>query len=144
MSASSTSSDNESTFSLEELEGRGETLKGVMSGLMEQMAELVKGAGAASTQVRAVFKRAKFQSTEWTQEPMKPRSAAVASWCEAHALPLKPTLTEFFGTALRAAKSVDLESRVVTFHRSDAKVLWNGETRLTVFDMIGALPNLFL
>jgi delta 1-pyrroline-5-carboxylate dehydrogenase len=142
--SSSASSDNESTFSLEELEGRGESLKVVMQGLVEQMAGLVREADATQGQVRAVFKRAKFQATEWTQEPMKPRSAAVAAWCEAHALPLKPTLTEFFAAAIRAAKSVDLESRVLAFHRSDAKVLWSGETRLTVFDMIAQLPNLFL
>jgi hypothetical protein len=52
-------------------------------------------------------------------------------------------MDEFIDVCYDAAKSLDLESRVITFHRADANVLWNGQRRMTVFDLISAIPALF-
>ena len=52
-------------------------------------------------------------------------------------------MEDFLDACYAAAKSMDLESRVLVFGKADAAALWNGQRRLTVFEIIALLPSLF-
>lgn len=140
-SDSSSESDSES-FTLDKLDD-GESLTDIMEDLKEQMTKIVEASTEVRGQVKSLFKRAKRELVEWMEEPMRPRTAAVKAWLAAHDLPPQPTLTEFLKACYAAATSLDLESRVITFNKKDAAALWDGEQRLTVFDLVARLPTVF-
>jgi len=123
-------------------ESDGESVSGVLQGLTEQMEKIDMMAKSLDTHVLALYQRAKVETVDWMKEPMKPRRH-IQKWCALHGLPLRPTIDEFTDACLAAAWTTDLESRVLTFKKEDAATLWNGQRRLTVFDMIGRIPTLF-
>jgi hypothetical protein len=135
------SSDTSSTEEEEEDEDLA-GLESLLGDLKEQMHQIYTASTAITQQVQSVYSRAKHETTDWMTEPLKTRSA-LRPWLESHGLPTKPTLHEFLDACFAAATSVDLETRVMTFRREDAALLWNGQTRITVFDMIAAIPTLF-
>jgi len=113
-----------------------------MQEFKQQMAEIEASSGSLATQVTGLYARAKNASIDWLQEPLVP-TPALRTWLKQHELPLNPTMDEFLDICFDTAKTMDLESRVLTFSRADAAVLWDGLRRPTVFDMIGLIPKLF-
>jgi hypothetical protein len=106
---------------------------------MDQIDTITK---SLDTHVLELYERAKIETVDWMKEPMKPRRH-IQKWCALHELSSRPTIDEFTDACFKAAWSVDLESRVLTFKKEDAAILWNGQRRLTVFDMINLIPSLF-
>jgi hypothetical protein len=106
------------------------------------MKEIEKASQLIDTQVTKLYSRAKEESADWLSESLRPKPALKA-WLKSRGLPTNPTMEEFLDACYSAAKSMDLESRVITFHRADAAALWGGERRLTVFDLVGRIPTLF-
>jgi hypothetical protein len=119
-----------------------DSLSEVMDDFKKQMKEIEKASQAIDTQVAKLYSRAKEESTDWLSESLRPKPALKA-WLKSRGLPINPTMEEFLDACYSAAKSMDLESRVITFHRSDAAALWGGERRLTVFDVVARIPTLF-
>jgi hypothetical protein len=76
-------------------------------------------------------------------DPLVPRQG-LKEWLERRGLKEDTlTLRAFLDAIFSAATSMDLETRVLTFAKKDANALWAGQTRLTIFDVIAALPQLF-
>jgi hypothetical protein len=120
----------------------GESVSEVLKGLTAQMGQIDTMAKAIDSHVLSLYQRAKVETVDWMKEPLKPRRH-IQKWCALHGLSLRPTIEEFTDACFAAAWSLDLESRVLTFKKDDAATLWNGQRRLTVFDMIGRIPTLF-
>jgi hypothetical protein len=125
-----------------ESESDGESVSDVLSGLKAQMQQIDVMAKSLDTHVLDLYRRAKTETVDWMNEPVKPRRH-IQKWCAVHGLGLRPTIAEFTDAVLEAAWSLDLESRILTFKKEDAAILWNGQRRLTVFDMIARVPTLF-
>jgi hypothetical protein len=106
---------------------------------MEQIDTMAK---SLDSHVLGLYQRAKAETVDWMNEPLKPRRH-IEKWCALHGLGPRPTMDEFTDACFAAAWSKDLESRVLTFKKDDAAILWNGQRRLTVFDMIARVPTLF-
>jgi hypothetical protein len=106
---------------------------------MQQIDDVTKNIGA---QVKRVYKRAKEETKDWLNEPLIPKPA-LQEWLKENELPLKPTVEEFLDACFSKAKSMDLESRTLVFRKPDAIALWDGQQRLTVFDIVTKLPSLF-
>jgi hypothetical protein len=137
--ASSTSS----TTSLEDLDTATAPLEDLMGELKQQMRAVNSASQHIAHQIKGLYSRAKHESVEWWSDQLTPR-AATRNWIKTRpGLPARPTLEEFIGAVFDAALTMDLETRVMTFKREDAIALWNGQTRQTIFDVIGALPRLF-
>jgi len=75
-------------------------------------------------------------------EPLIPKPR-LREWLEANGHSNRISIDEFLDICYNTAKNMDLESRVLTFHTSDAVALWNGQRRLTVFDILAYIPTLF-
>jgi hypothetical protein len=133
VSAAPTPSDSESD---------DESVSDVLSALKTQMEQIDVMAKSLDTHVLELYRRAKTETVDWMNEPVKPRRH-IQKWCALHGLGLRPTIAEFTDAVLAAAWSLDMESRVLTFKKEDAAVLWNGQRRITVFDMIARVPTLF-
>ena len=119
-----------------------ESVTDVLNELKQQMQSIDVMAKSLETTVADLYKRAKTETVDWMEEPLKPRRH-IQKWCALHGLPENPTISEFTDACLAAAWSTDLESRMLTFKKEDAAVLWNGQRRITVFDMIRLIPTLF-
>jgi hypothetical protein len=119
-----------------------ESLTAVMKEFKEQMDQIEKVSESISKQVTQLYVRAKEETTDWLNEPLSPRPP-LKEWLKERGLTTRPTMEEFLDACYAAAKSMDLESRVLVFHKADAAALWNGQRRLTVFEIIGLLPGLF-
>jgi hypothetical protein len=114
----------------------------VMSEFKKQMEEIERASKAIDTQITNLYSRVKEESVDWMNEPLVPRPPLKA-WLKAKGYPPHPTVEEFLDICYASAKTMDLESRVVCFHKDDAAALWNGQRRLTVFDIVGLIPTLF-
>ena len=121
-----------------ESESDGESISDVMSDFKEQMRQIEQATQSIDAQVTNLYSRAKAEATDWLNEPLTP-TPKLKAWLKGRP---NPTVEEFLDLCFDAATSMDLESRILTFNKDDA-VLWNGQRRLTVFDMIGLIPTLF-
>ena len=119
-----------------------ESVTDVLNELKQQMQSIDVMAKSLEATVTDLYKRAKTETVDWMEEPLKPRRH-IQKWCALHGLPENPTISEFTDACLAAAWSTDLESRMLTFKKEDAATLWNGQRRITVFDMIRLIPTLF-
>ena len=119
-----------------------ESVSSVMNELKAQMEKIEQASKCITSQVSNLYSRAKTETIDWLNEPLSPRPALKA-WLKSRDLPMKPTVDEFLDICYSVAKSMDLESRVIIFHSADAAALWNGQRRLTVFDIVGLIPTLF-
>jgi hypothetical protein len=119
-----------------------ESVTDVLNELKQQMESIDVMAKSLEATVTDLYKRAKTETVDWMEEPLTPRRH-IQKWCALHGLSNKPTISEFTDACLAAAWSTDLESRMLTFKKEDAAILWNGQRRITVFDMIRLIPTLF-
>jgi hypothetical protein len=133
---------NSTSLPESESESDGESVSDVLHGLTEQMEQIDNMTKSLDSHVLALYQRARVETVDWMKEPMKPRRH-IQKWCALHGLGPRPTIDEFTDACLAAAWTTDLESRVITFKKEDAATLWNGQRRLTVFDMIARIPTLF-
>jgi len=118
-----------------------EELLGIMAELKGQMEELHRASNEIHKDFVKLYKRAQQDDTD-LKAPLTPKPH-VRDWLKKRGLSRQLTMSEFLDACYDAAKKIDLESRVITFHAEDAAVLWNGQRRLTVFDMVSLLPGLF-
>jgi len=129
--------------SLEDLDDTGESLEAIIGELKAQMTTLDAACGEVRGQVKSLFRRARTEEVRWMDDPLVPRQG-LKEWLERRGLKEDTlTLRAFLDAVFSAATSMDLETRVLTFAKKDANALWAGQTRLTIFDVIAALPQLF-
>lgn len=119
-----------------------EGLETVLSDLKTQMESIRVVSLELTTHVVDLFQRAKRETVDWMREPLKPREH-IEAWCAEHGLSNTPTLDEFIEACFTAAKSLDLETRIITFKKEDAEILWKGKRRISVFDVLSFVPTLF-
>jgi hypothetical protein len=119
-----------------------ESVGDVMKELRESMDALAVGSKAIDTQVRRLFARAKKETTDWLNEPLRAKPA-VAAWLEERGLSSPISIEQFIDACYTAAKTMDLETRILTFSREDAAILWEGRRRISVFELTSMLPALF-
>jgi len=120
----------------------GESVSSIMDALKTQMATIDSISTQLERHVTDLYRRSKAETTDWMHEPLRPKPH-IAKWCGQHELPDSPTLDAFTEACFKAAKSIDLDTRTITFHKEDAAILWHGKRRMTVFDMIAFVPTLF-
>jgi hypothetical protein len=119
-----------------------EGLEKVLSDLKGQMASIETASHELTLHISDLFQRAKVETVDWMNEPLKPRGF-VKEWCTEHGLPATPTLNEFIDACFTAASFLDLETRVITFKKEDAEILWKGKRRISIFELISCIPTLF-
>ena len=119
-----------------------ESIDTVLSELKAQMAQIEAVSASLATHVSELFQRTKRETTDWMKEPLRPRPH-IEAWCAQHGLSSTPTLDEFIDACFTAAKSMDLETRIATFKKEDAEVLWKGRRRISVFEILSSIPTLF-
>lgn len=119
-----------------------EGLETVLSDLKAQMESIRVASLQLTTHVVDLFQRAKRETVDWMREPLKPQEH-IEAWCAEHGLSSTPTLDEFIEACFTAAKSLDLESRIITFKKEDAEILWKGKRRIHVFELLSFVPTLF-
>jgi hypothetical protein len=119
-----------------------EGLDTVISELKQQMNTIERVSNELTTHVTDLFQRTKRETTDWMQEPLRP-VRHVGEWCRIHGLSSTPTLDEFITACFAAATFMDLETRIATFKKEDAEVLWEGRRRISVFEMLSSIPTLF-
>ena len=120
-----------------------ESVTSLMESFKESMKEIQAMTRSVTKQMNTVFRRAKAETLDWLEEPLCP-TPAVREWCMAQGISDTPTMTEFLDAVFAAATTMDFETRLLTFKKDDAIALWKGKHSLTVFDVIGLLPTLFL
>jgi hypothetical protein len=118
-----------------------ESLATVMADFKQQMAQIDSVSKALDRCMIDLYTRARVETTDWMNEPLRPKPS-IQAWCSKRGLS-RPTIDEFTDACFDAAASIDLESRVVTFRKDDAAILWSGQRRITVFKMIELIPTLF-
>jgi len=89
-----------------------------------------------------LFYRVKCETTDWMTEPLRPESKILA-WCRKNNLPDTPSADIFIDACFANATSIDLETRMLTFAKEDAVALWNGQQRVSIFEIIASMPKLF-
>lgn len=120
-----------------------ESVTDVMDGLRCQMEELNTASHCIRKQMKDLCKKAKDASIDWKHTPLQPQTKELEAWMVAHGLPAQPSLDLFLEACLDAAKSIDFETRTVTFDKKDAVVLWGGEQQVSLFNLLSRLPGLF-
>lgn len=116
-------------------------LEDVVDELAATMQTLYSASRQIRTQMKAVYRRAAAEQIDWMEEPRKPKKGAATAWCAAAGLPARPTISQFLDAVYSRAVSLDLESRVLIVTPEDARALWSGRQRLTVFEVVAALPT---
>jgi hypothetical protein len=119
-----------------------ESIVSAMAEFKEQMKKVDEITREVSTQVKRVCIRAKEETKDWLNEPLTPKPK-LAAWLKENGLRARPTAEEFLDICFDKAKSLDLDSRIVTFRKSDAIALWDAQQQLTVFDIVSRFPSLF-
>jgi len=119
-----------------------ESIFAVMKEFKEQMQQIDDVTRNIGAQVKQVYTRAKEETKDWLNEPLIPKPT-LHDWLKDNDLPLKPTVEEFLDACFNKAKSLDLESRTLVFRKPDAIALWDGQQRLSVFDIVSKFPSLF-
>jgi hypothetical protein len=127
---------------MEEDSDSDESVGDVMKELRESMDALAAGSKIIDRQVRNLFQRAKKETTDWLNEPLRAKPA-VAAWLEQRGLSSPISIEQFIDACYSAAKTMDLETRILTFSREDAAILWEGKRRISVFELTSMLPALF-
>lgn len=119
-----------------------EGLDTVLSELKQQMNTIERVSSELTSNVTGLFQRTKRETTDWMREPFKPMPH-IEKWCLENGLSPTPTLDEFITACFVAARSLDLETRIATFKKEDAEVLWKGKRRISVFEILSTIPTLF-
>jgi len=127
---------------MEEDSDSDESVSDVMTELRETMDALAVESRVIDTQVRRLFARAKKETTDWLNEPLRAKPA-VAAWLKERGLSSPISIEQFIDACYTAAKTMDLETRILTFSREDAAILWEGRRRISVFELTSMLPALF-
>jgi hypothetical protein len=125
-----------------ESESDEESIFAVMNEFKQSMESIVQGAKVVDARVRKIFQRAKKESTDWLNEPLAAKPA-VKAWLEQRGLSSPISIEQFIDACYSAAKTMDLETRILTFSKEDAAILWEGKRRITVFEMTSMIPALF-
>jgi hypothetical protein len=126
-----------------ESESDEESIFAVMNEFKQSMESIVQGAKVVDARVRRIFQRAKKESTDWLNEPLAAKPA-VKTWLEQRGLSSPISIEQFIDACYSAAKTMDLETRILTFSKEDAAILWEGKRRITVFEMTSMIPALFV
>jgi len=119
-----------------------EGLETILSDLITQMECIEATSNELSTHITELFQRAKMETVDWMNEPLRPRNE-IQEWCVQHGTSDTPTLNEFIDACFSAASFLDLETRMITFKKEDAEILCKGRRRISVFEMISLIPALF-
>jgi hypothetical protein len=119
-----------------------EGLDTVVSELKQQMTTIERVSNELTRHVTDLFQRTKRETTDWMHEPLMPMPH-VREWCSLHGISLTPTLDEFIEACFTAATFMDLETRIATFKKEDAEILWGGRRRISVFEILSSIPTLF-
>jgi hypothetical protein len=125
-----------------ESESDGETSEQLLGAVKGGMTDIDALSRELETSITSLFYRVKCETTDWMTEPLNPR-LAIGAWCAKHGLPANPSVDSFMDACFEVATSIDLETRMLTFSKEDAGILWSGRQRLSVFDIIASLPTLF-
>jgi len=120
-----------------------ESMSVIMKQFKESMESIVNETALIDARVKQVFRRAKKETTDWLNEPFDVKPA-VKAWLHERGLPSPISIEQLIDACYSAAKTMDLETRMLTFSREDAAVLWDGHRRITVFDMTTRITNLFV
>lgn len=115
----------------------------ILSDMKEQIHTIHAASEKIETQMLGLYARAAAETIDWMHEPLKP-TPPVKAWCVAQHLSDTPTVDEFTDACFKVAQSMDYESRMLTFRRTDAEVLWQGQQRLTIYELIAQIPRLFV
>jgi hypothetical protein len=119
-----------------------ESLDTVLSELKQQMNTIEVISTELTTHVTDLFQRTKRETTDWMREPLKPMKH-IQGWCSTNGLSQNPTLDEFIEACFAVATFMDLETRIATFKKEDAEILWKGKRRISVFEILSSIPTLF-
>jgi hypothetical protein len=119
-----------------------ESLDIVVSELKQQMNTIERVSNELTVHITDLFQRTKRETTDWMHEPLKPQEH-IEGWCAQHGLRPTPTLDEFIEACFATATFMDLETRIATFKKEDADVLWKGKRRISVFEILSSIPTLF-
>ena len=119
-----------------------ESIVSAMAEFKEQMKKVDDITREVSAQVRRVCIRAKEETKDWLNEPLTPKPK-LAAWLKENRLGLRPTAEEFLDICFERAKSLDLDSRTISFRKSDAIALWDSQQQMTVFEIVSKFPSLF-
>jgi len=120
-----------------------ESIFTVMDEFKQSMESIVSGTKVIDTQVKQLFQRAKKETTDWLNEPMMAKPA-VKAWLHDRGLPCPISIEQFIDACYSAAKTMDLETRMLTFSKEDAIILWEGKRRISVFELTSMIPTLFV
>ena len=132
---------SQETESSSESEGE-DSLNAVMAEFKDSMAKIEAASNSINLQVTDLYARAKKESVDWLNEPLRPKPL-VRAWLKERGLPTRISIDEFLEACYAAARTMDLESRMLTFGKTDAAALWGGQRRLSVFDIVARIPDLF-
>jgi hypothetical protein len=120
-----------------------ESMFAVMDEFKKSMESIVSETRLIDTQVKQLFQRAKKETTDWLNEPLRAKPA-VKVWLEDRGLSSPISIEQFIDACYSAAKTMDLETRMLTFSKEDAAILWEGRRRISVFELTAMIPALFV
>ena len=120
----------------------GESMKEIMGEMVVQMSQVDCITRMIENDLNSLIYRMRCETVTWMTEPLMP-SKKIEEWCNAHNLSQNLSIDSFMDACFEVATSIDLETRMLTFSKEDAGVLWGGRQRLSIFDLIASLPTLF-
>jgi hypothetical protein len=125
-----------------ESEVEADSMKEIMGDLRVMAGQIDCISQGVGADLSRLLYRMKAETVTWMVEPLRP-SHKIREWCTRHSLPANPTIDSFMDACFEAATSIDLETRMLTFSKEDAVVLWGGVQRLSIFDIVASIPTLF-